>query len=197
MKNIPQGHFCFDKSKQVEQKGFVTPLVILVVILVLGGVAYFYTQNKNKEYSVASDQKISPPTNKGNLTEDFSERTKSRNAPYKAEMFDSLSQEEKIDVSYDNKIRTLLFPLRTDGELFLANSNTKSFKGFCSSQKVLDANNEIAKIQGRGLKCFDGNSTYSVSAPLMFYAEYFCVDSKGAEVSTVNKITTTSCQSAR
>ncbi len=177
---------------KTQQKGFIIPLIIIVIVLVLGG-TYFYTQSKDNVSSVNGSQKISPPTDKENLTEDFSERTKSRNAPYNAEMFNSLSQEEKIDAAFDSKIRTPLVLLRAEAELFFDDSKTKSFKGFCSSQKVIDANNEITKIQGRGLKCFDSDSAYSVSAPLTFYTEYFCVDSKGSMISTTNKVTTTSC----
>ena len=56
MKNIPQGHFCFDKSKQVAQKGFASILAILIIVAIAGGGFYVHKKSQDEKIHKLEDE---------------------------------------------------------------------------------------------------------------------------------------------
>jgi len=167
------------------QTGFITPLVMVIILLLMGG-GYYYFTTANKSAILSP---VSKTASKEDVSGDFSAETKSRNKSYQSNF---RTRKEKMTVGNDAKIKHLLLSLRTSSDLFY-DSSSESYKGFCQSSEVISANNEILKIQGRGLQCFDTESSYSVSAPLTFNPEYFCIDSNGSMIITSIKTVTTFC----
>jgi len=173
------------------QKGFIVPLAILIIVLVaLGGGMYVYSQNKGLSPNSTESQNLANQT-----------RTKS---------------DSKISVNVVNtRIKGDLEALKQSAEVVL-NKTNKSYQQVCednvininsdSSVKALVDNiieNSLSISGNRsdqkslGIECFSSNDAWVISIPLNKIGtesdSFYCVDSKGNSLNTKANPTTMSC----
>lgn len=177
---------------------------ILVVILLVGGGAYVYMQNKQVNQSAV----MGPPTQTAQ-TEVQQSQTQVV-APSKAEtlkklLTDNPTETETVLVAWtsaeklsiDNSIKKLIADSRIQAEMYYGITNGNSYASICTDTNgLLGTRNELSKLSG-SVVCKDSSTAWAMSAQLTNYSastpQYQCADNLGTFVVRTSPITTTKC----
>lgn len=201
-------------------KGFVMPLLLILVAFVLvGGGAYVYFQ-KEPASQTASDQtkgtdnswldSTNPSTNppKPAQTETPQPQTQVV-VPSKADTLKKLLTDNPTEtktvltawttaekLSIDNGIRKLLQSFLPYAEIYY-DSNGNSYTGVCANTNVVrgfvNPKNELVKLSG-SVVCKDSPTAWAISVQLTNSTpQYQCVDNLASFIIRTSPITTTKC----
>ena len=146
------------------QRGFIVPfLLVIIALLIVGGGAYVYTQNKKGNQPV-----VESPTTQTTSTTQVSNQSMLQKA--------SVSDREK---AYDAIIKSDLQSIQMESELYYGETGHNSYTGICSYSRVASYLSDIKTNTGVMPTCNSSATNGAASALLSTdNTKFWCVDFK-------------------
>lgn len=184
----------------MNQKEIITLLLVaLIAVLLIGGGAYVYMQNKQ-----TNQPAVVGPTTQTAQTEaqqsptqvvipskaDTLEKLKAANPAQTEVVSKAWTAAEKLSI--DNSIKKLVVYSRSQAEMYYNIGN--SYANVCTNiNGLLGTRNELSKLSG-SVVCKDSSTAWAISAQLTNSTpQYQCADNLGSLIIRTSPITTTKC----